>query len=79
VNKHRTEIGARTSIGSNTMLIAPVKVGDEAMTASATVVTKNIPDGAFAITRPEMKIMPGFARKLLEKFKAAKAAKQKGS
>jgi bifunctional UDP-N-acetylglucosamine pyrophosphorylase/glucosamine-1-phosphate N-acetyltransferase len=79
VNKHRTEIGARTSIGSNTMLIAPVKVGDEAMTASATVVTKDIPDGAFAITRPELKIKPGFARKLLDKFKAAKAAMQKGN
>lgn len=79
VNKHRTEIGAGASIGSNTMLVAPVKVGNDAMTASATVVTKDIPDGAFAITRPELKIKPGMARKLFEKFKAAKAARQKGS
>ena len=77
VNKHRTEIGSGVSIGSNTMLIAPVAVGDNAMTASATVVTKNVPDGAFAITRPELVIKPGFGRKLLEKFKAIKAAKQK--
>lgn len=79
VNKHRTEIGARTSIGSNTMLIAPVKVGDEVMTASATVISKDIPDGALAISRPELQIKPGLARKLLDKFKAIKAAKQKGA
>lgn len=78
VNKHRTEIGARVSVGSNTMLVAPVKIGDEAMTASATVVTKDVPDGALAISRSELQIKPGVARKLFEKYKAAKAAKSKG-
>ena len=78
VMKHRTEIGARAFIGSDTMFIAPVKVGDGAMTATGTVVTRDIPDNALAIGRPEMQIKPGLARKLFDKLKAVKAARQKG-
>jgi bifunctional UDP-N-acetylglucosamine pyrophosphorylase / glucosamine-1-phosphate N-acetyltransferase len=77
VFKHHTHIGARTFIGSNTMLIAPVSVGDEAMTASGTIVTKDVPDGDLAISRSPQENKSGFARKLMSKLKAAKAAKTK--
>lgn len=79
VSKHHTDIGARAFIGSNTCLVAPVSVGDEAMTATGTVVTKNVPAGAMAVARAKIEIKPGLAIKLFEKLKAAKARRQKGS
>lgn len=79
VSKHHTDIGARSFIGSNTCLVAPVCVGDEAMTATGTVVTKDVPEGALAVGRARMEVKPGLARKLFEKLKAAKAKRQKGS
>lgn len=78
VMKHRTEIGARAFIGSATMFIAPVRVGDGAMTATGTVVTHDIPDNALAIGRAEMQVKPGLARKLFDKLRTVKAARQKG-
>ncbi len=78
VMKHKTIIGRDTFIGSNTMLIAPVMVGDEAMTATATVVTKDVPDGAMAISRAEQNNKPGFARKLFSMLRAKKAKMAKG-
>jgi bifunctional UDP-N-acetylglucosamine pyrophosphorylase/glucosamine-1-phosphate N-acetyltransferase len=45
VDKHRTEIGADAFIGSDTMLIAPLTVGDGAVTGAGSVVTKNVPSG----------------------------------
>ncbi|MDO6732493.1 bifunctional UDP-N-acetylglucosamine diphosphorylase/glucosamine-1-phosphate N-acetyltransferase GlmU [Marinovum sp. 2_MG-2023] len=79
VFKHRTEIGARAFIGSNTMLVAPVKIGNEAMTASGTVVTKDVPDAAMAIARPEQINKPGLARKLFEMLKSKKAKQAGGT
>ncbi len=79
VMKHRTEVGDRVFIGSDTMLVAPVRVGHDAMTATGTVVTKDVPDRALAIGRTPMDIKPGLAVKLFEKLKAAKAKRQKGS
>jgi len=77
VSKHHTHIGARAFIGSNTMLVAPVSVGDEAMTATGTVVTANVPDGAMAVGRAKMEIKPGLAIKLFKKLRSAKANRQK--
>lgn len=78
VMKHRTTIGRDTFIGSNTMLVAPVAVGNEAMTATATVVTKDVPDGAMAIARTEQTNKDGFARKLFSILRAKKAKQAKG-
>ena len=78
VFKHHTEIGKRAFIGSNTMLVAPVTVGDEAMTASGAVITKDVPEGALALARAEQVNKPGLARKLFEMLKSKKA-KQAGS
>ena len=79
VMKHRTEIGARAFIGSNTMLVAPVSVGDEAMTGSGSVITSDVEDGALAIARAPQVEKPGMARKLFEMLKAKKARQQRGS
>lgn len=76
VFKHRTEIGARAFIGSNTMLVAPVKVGDEAMTATGTVVTSDVPDGAMAVARAKQDNKPGLARRLFDRLRAQKARQQ---
>jgi len=78
VMKHRTEIGARAFIGSNTCLVAPVKVGNEAMTATGTIVTKDVDDGDLAIARAQQTNKPGRARKLMDTLRAKKAAKAKG-
>ena len=77
VFKHRTEIGARAFIGSNTMLVAPVTVGDEAMTASGTVVTRDVPDGALAMARTKQTNREGLARKMFDMLKSKKARKAK--
>ena len=78
VMKHRTEIGARAFIGSNTCLVAPVTVGDEAMTATGAVITKDVADGDLAIARVQQTNKPGRARKLMDMLRAKKAAKAKG-
>jgi bifunctional UDP-N-acetylglucosamine pyrophosphorylase/glucosamine-1-phosphate N-acetyltransferase len=77
VFKHRTDIGARVFIGSNTMLVAPVRIGDEAMTGSGSVITADVPEGALAVARARQAVKPGLARRFFEKLRAAKAA-QKG-
>lgn len=78
VFKHKTEIGARAFIGSNTMLVAPVRVGNDAMTGSGSVVTKDVPDEALGLARARQETKLGLALKLMNKLRAAKAAKKKG-
>ena len=75
VFKHRTEIGARAFIGSDTMLVAPVRIGNEAMTGSGSVITEDVPDGAMAIGRAKQATKPGLAKKFMERLRAQK---QKG-
>lgn len=77
--KHRTEIGEGAFIGSNTMLVAPVSVGNAAMTATGSVINRDVPDGALALARARQETKPGMARKLFEKLKAAKAKRDKGA
>ncbi|MEL6451053.1 MAG: bifunctional UDP-N-acetylglucosamine diphosphorylase/glucosamine-1-phosphate N-acetyltransferase GlmU [Pseudomonadota bacterium] len=79
VMKHRTEIGARAFIGSNTMLVAPVSVGDEAMTGSGSVITSDVEAGALALARAHQVEKPGMARKLFEMLKAKRARQSRGS
>jgi bifunctional UDP-N-acetylglucosamine pyrophosphorylase/glucosamine-1-phosphate N-acetyltransferase len=53
--KHATEIGDRAFIGSDTMLIAPVRIGDDATTGAGSSIYKDIPDGSLGIERSEQK------------------------
>ena len=73
VFKHKTTIGEDAFIGSNTMLVAPVSVGNQAMTGSGSVVTKDVPPGDLAVARAKQENKPGFAVRLFEKLKARKA------
>ncbi len=77
VMKHRTEIGADAFIGSDTMLVAPVRVGDRAMTATGTVVTEDVPDAALAIARAPQTNKPGLAARLMDRLRAEKARRAK--
>ncbi|MEI4194655.1 bifunctional UDP-N-acetylglucosamine diphosphorylase/glucosamine-1-phosphate N-acetyltransferase GlmU [Roseovarius sp. E0-M6] len=78
VMKHRTVIGDRVFIGSDTMLVAPVTIGDEAMTGSGSVITRDVAEGALAIARPEQVEKPGMARKLFEILKLKKQKRLSG-
>ena len=77
VMKHRTVIGKRAFIGSDTMLVAPVKVGDGALTASGSVITQDVPAEALAISRAAQENKAGLATKLFDRLKAIKASKNK--
>jgi len=68
VEKHRTRIGARVQIGSDTQLVAPVTVGDDAYVGAGTTVTKDVPDGALAVSRTPMRVVDGW----VERFRARK-------
>lgn len=59
VNKHRTEIGARSFIGSNTALVAPVRVGDGALVAAGSTITEDVPDNTLALARGRQVNKPG--------------------
>lgn len=78
VFKHRTVIGKRVFIGSDTMLVAPVTVGDNAMTGSGSVITADVPAGALALGRARQENKPGLAVRLMDRLKALKAKQKKG-
>jgi len=77
VMKHRTKIGKRAFIGSDTMLVAPVQIGDDALTASGSVITQDVPAEALALARAGQINKPGLATKMMARLKAIKAAKGK--
>ena len=57
-NKHFTKIGQRAFIGSNTALVAPVSVGDDALVGAGSVITRDIPAGELGIARERQKNLP---------------------
>lgn len=77
-NKHRTDVGAGAFIGSNSALVAPVKIGDGAYIGSGSVITKDVPAGALALERSPQDVREGWAakfRQLMQRRKeAAKSA-----
>ena len=75
VDKHRTDIGKGAFIGTNSSLVAPVKIGDGAYIGSGSVVTKDVPADALMVERAEPTIKEGWAAR----FRAAKAARKKKS
>jgi bifunctional UDP-N-acetylglucosamine pyrophosphorylase/glucosamine-1-phosphate N-acetyltransferase len=75
VFKHRTEIGERAFIGSNTALVAPVSVGDGALVAAGSVIVADVPAGALAVARGRQETKPGLGRRMIERLKALKAQK----
>ncbi len=72
--KHTTTIEAGAFIGSDSQLVAPVRVGKDAYVGTGTTVTKDVPDGALAIARVRQENKEGYSAKLKARLKAAKEA-----
>jgi bifunctional UDP-N-acetylglucosamine pyrophosphorylase / glucosamine-1-phosphate N-acetyltransferase len=73
-NKHRTVIGSRAFVGCDTMLVAPVTVGDGAYTAAGSVITEDVPPGALGITRAQQRNVEGWVQRRRPGTKSADAA-----
>jgi bifunctional UDP-N-acetylglucosamine pyrophosphorylase/glucosamine-1-phosphate N-acetyltransferase len=65
-SKHRTDIGANAFIGSNTALVAPVKVGEGAYIGSGSVITQDVPADGLAVGRARQVVKEGWAKRLRE-------------
>jgi bifunctional UDP-N-acetylglucosamine pyrophosphorylase/glucosamine-1-phosphate N-acetyltransferase len=75
-NKHLTEIGANVFIGSNSSLVAPVSIGDNAYVASGSVITANVPADSLAFGRARQEVKEGRAVQLRARYAAQKLAKK---
>jgi bifunctional UDP-N-acetylglucosamine pyrophosphorylase/glucosamine-1-phosphate N-acetyltransferase len=62
--KHQTIIGNRVFVGSNVELVAPVKVGNDSSIGAGTTVTKDVPEGALAISRVKQKNIKRWNKKI---------------
>lgn len=74
--KYGTEIGHGAFIGSNSALVAPVKIGDGAIVAAGSVVTQDVEANALGITRARQETKPGWAMRFRDIMKAKKAEKK---
>ena len=75
VSKHRTTIGANAFIGTNTLLVAPVSVGDGAYIGTGSTITEDVPADALALARARQVNKEGWAVRLRERLAALKASK----
>jgi len=75
VAKHRSDVGKRAFVGSNSALVAPVKIGPGAYVGSGSVITVDVPANALAVARGRQKTRRGWAKKLLAAKKRQKHGK----
>jgi bifunctional UDP-N-acetylglucosamine pyrophosphorylase/glucosamine-1-phosphate N-acetyltransferase len=61
VAKHRTVIGDRAFIGSDSLLVAPRRIGDDAFVAAGSVITQDVPAGALAVERAHQRNVEGWS------------------
>ncbi|UAJ78399.1 bifunctional UDP-N-acetylglucosamine diphosphorylase/glucosamine-1-phosphate N-acetyltransferase GlmU [Leifsonia sp. ZF2019] len=78
VHKHRTEIGSHVRAASNTVFVAPVRMGDGAYTGAGTVVRKDVPAGSLAITVAPQRNIEGWVAQKRPGTDAARAAEESG-
>jgi bifunctional UDP-N-acetylglucosamine pyrophosphorylase/glucosamine-1-phosphate N-acetyltransferase len=76
-DKHRTEIGAGAFVGSNSSLVAPVKIGANSYIGSGSVISRDVPENALAVERSEQAMRPGWAQRYRESKAEAKKQKEK--
>ncbi len=69
--KHRTIVGARVKTGSDCVLVAPVTIGDDAMTGAGSIITEDVPNGALGIARSRQRVIEDFTRRAAAKARAA--------
>lgn len=75
--KHRTVIGDRAFIGSNSALVAPVRIGVDAIVAAGSAVSRDVADGELRLVRAEQLVKPGWADRFHDAMKKKKADKAK--
>jgi bifunctional UDP-N-acetylglucosamine pyrophosphorylase/glucosamine-1-phosphate N-acetyltransferase len=78
-NKHQTKVGNQVRIGSDTMLVAPVSIGDGAYTAAGSVINEDVPAGAIGIGRARQTNILGWVLRKRKGSKSADAAKNAGA
>ena len=71
--KYKTQIGAGAFIGSNSALVAPATIGDGAIVAAGSVVTKPVPADALCLVRPQQESKPGWAAAFRTRMRERKA------
>ncbi len=69
--KHSTTIGARVRTGSDCVFVAPVSVGDDAMTGAGSIITDDVPAGALGIARARQSVVEGFTERAAARARAA--------
>lgn len=74
--KHQTVIGERAFIGSNSALIAPVKIGADAIVAAGSAVSRDVDAGELRMVRAEQMVKPGWADRFHDAMKKKKAEKK---
>ncbi|MEP6867317.1 MAG: bifunctional UDP-N-acetylglucosamine diphosphorylase/glucosamine-1-phosphate N-acetyltransferase GlmU [Novosphingobium sp.] len=74
--KHKTVIGERAFIGSNSALVAPVRIGADAIVAAGSAVTRDVADGELRMVRAEQMVKPGWADRFHDAMKKKKAEKK---
>jgi bifunctional UDP-N-acetylglucosamine pyrophosphorylase/glucosamine-1-phosphate N-acetyltransferase len=79
VTKHETIVGDHVRIGSDSMLVAPVTIGDGAYTAAGSVITENVPAGALGLGRSKQVNILGWVLRKRRGTKSAEAAEKKGN
>ncbi len=76
--KYRTVIGERAFIGSNSSLIAPVRIGADAIVGAGSAVSRDVADGELRLVRAEQLVKPGWADRFHDAMKKKKAESKKG-
>jgi bifunctional UDP-N-acetylglucosamine pyrophosphorylase/glucosamine-1-phosphate N-acetyltransferase len=76
VHKHRTVVGSHVRTGSDTMLVAPVTIGDGAYTAAGSVITNDVPPGALGVARERQRNIDGWVERRRAGTSSADAAAQ---
>jgi bifunctional UDP-N-acetylglucosamine pyrophosphorylase / glucosamine-1-phosphate N-acetyltransferase len=77
-DKAATEIGEGSFIGSNTALVAPVRVGSGAIVAAGSVITREVPPDALALARGRQEERAGWAKEFRERKRKSKARRSEG-
>jgi bifunctional UDP-N-acetylglucosamine pyrophosphorylase/glucosamine-1-phosphate N-acetyltransferase len=77
--KHRTTVGSDVKTGSDCVLVAPVTIGDRAMTGAGSIITGDVPPGALGIARARQQNIEGFTDKAEARAKRAAADDDPGA
>jgi bifunctional UDP-N-acetylglucosamine pyrophosphorylase/glucosamine-1-phosphate N-acetyltransferase len=74
--KYHTDIGAGAFVGSNSSLVAPLRIGERAYIGSGSVITRDVPADALAVARGRQEVKPGWAASFRAKMEAVRAARK---